>query len=281
MNASWLRLELSERAQRYAHARDLPYCQSYGQTPTVCFPCHDDRSQHGNFLPATYKAILKKPEWRRRLQKVHTLGRKSFPRSEHGNWRELDACTSSDALLMNIFCYPGVLRRIQLLTTLGTEPDVHPCFGVKASVPLSNDKFDRTEVDMQLGDVLFEAKLTESDFQSAEKRVLLAYRDFADVFECEELPQTESHYLSYQLLRYVLAASATDCSCCVLLDARRPDLIEAWYTVIKCVKGAELRAACKVLTWQELAEVLPTRLQVFLAEKYGISGKAGSREALG
>jgi hypothetical protein len=123
---------------------------------------------------------------------------------------------------------------------------------------------------MRLGNLLVEAKLTESNFQRAEKRVLVAYRDFLEVFDHEQLPQTDSHYLSYQLLRNVLAAHALRCSFCVLLDARRPDLIDAWYAVMKCVKPVELRTALKVLTWQELAQVLPAKLQAFLASKYGI-----------
>ena len=63
---------------------------------------------------------------------------------------------------------------------------------------------------------------------------------------------------------------ALNFSFCVLLDARRPDLIEAWYAVMKCVRIADLRTRCKVLTWQELSEVLPIGLQKFLDLKYGI-----------
>ncbi len=36
------------------------------------------------------------------------------------------------------------------------------------------------------------------------------------------------------------------------------------------VKSAETRVRLKVLTWQELAVLLPVPLQAFLAEKYGI-----------
>jgi hypothetical protein len=71
-------------------------------------------------------------------------------------------------------------------------------------------------------------------------------------------------------LRNVLAACALRCSFCVLVDGRRPDLTEAWYAVMKCVKPVELRTALRILTWQELAWVLPSRLQAFLATKYGI-----------
>ncbi|HXR14709.1 MAG TPA: hypothetical protein VN777_00760 [Terriglobales bacterium] len=108
---------------------------------------------------------------------------------------ELDSCASSDALLMNIFCHPSVKRDGRLAALLGAEPDTSPCFGYKVRVPLANGRFDRTEVDLQLADLLVEAKLTESDFQSAEKKVLLAYRDFTEVFDRQELPQTADHYL--------------------------------------------------------------------------------------
>ncbi len=196
------------------------------------------------------------------------MGRHSFPSGEHGRWMELDACTSSDALLMNIFCHPRVTRMGHLLVSASENSP--PRFGFRARVPLSNGFSDRTEVDMRLNDVLVEAKLTESDFQKAAKHVLAGYRDFAEVFEAESLPQTESHYLSYQLLRNVMAAYALSCSFCVITDARRPDLIEAWYAVMRCVKPVQLRTRLRVLTWQELVRDVGQSLQTFLAHKYGI-----------
>jgi restriction endonuclease-like protein len=57
---------------------------------------------------------------------------------------------------------------------------------------------------------------------------------------------------------------------CVLTDARRPELIEAWYEVMKCVRPIDLRIRCKVPTWQELAKGLPRSLREFPGEKYGI-----------
>ena len=98
---------------------------------------------------------------------------------------------------------------------LGAEPGTSACFGYKARVPLTNGKFDRAEVDLRVGSLLIEAKLTESNFQSAKKTVLQAYRDFRDVFDGRQLPKTGDHYLSYQLLRNVLAAYALQCSFCV------------------------------------------------------------------
>jgi hypothetical protein len=46
--------------------------------------------------------------------------------------------------------------------------------------------------------------------------------------------------------------------------------MDAVYVVLKCVRPVELRTSCSILTWQELARALPTRLRAFLAEKYGI-----------
>jgi hypothetical protein len=267
-----LRRELADRARRYAQAEGLPHSLSYGESPIVCFSPYEHNSRHGNFLPASYKAIRANPAWNKRLEKVHTQGRRSLPRTARGCWRELDTCTSSDALLMNIFCHPSVSRNGRVHALLGAEPGASLCFGYKARVPLGSDRFDRTEVDMRLGDVLVEAKLTEGDFQTTEKGTLLAYRDFADVFDPQELPQTYGRYFSYQLLRNVLAAYALQCSFCVLVDSRRPDLADAWYAVVKCVKPIDLRTRLRISTWQELAQAAPPRVRTFLADKYGIEG---------
>ena len=268
-----LRRELAQRARKYAEAHGLAHSLSYGEVPVVCFAPDDVR--HGNFLPASYKAILASPFWRRRLAKIHAQAKRSLPTADRGRWMELDSCMSSDALLMNIFCHPHVWRA-GALEMLGLTESTVPEFGYKARVPLLNERYDRTEVDMRLSQMLVEAKLTEGDFQKAEKKVLERYRDFQDVFEKKQLPQSDTHYFSYQLLRNVLAAHATQNSFCVFVDARRPDLIEAWYAVMRCVQPMELRTRLRVLTWQELCGSLSPQLQEFLAAKYGIeSGTSG------
>jgi hypothetical protein len=270
-----LRRELSERNQNYARAHGTRPYLSYGEVPTVLFEADADLAQHGNFLLATYRAILQNPSWTKRLYKAHPQARTCIPRNECGAWYELDSCNSSDALLMNVFCHPETFADGRVCSMLGVEPGSAPEFGVKARVPLADGKFDRTEVDMRLGNLLVEAKLTESDFQQKNKAVVEGYRDFRAVFERKALPQTKELYLSYQLIRNVLAAHVSGCAFCVLADQRRPDLIEAWYAVMCCVRTAELRVRCKVLTWQELSEALPPEVRVFLAEKYGIGGDTG------
>jgi hypothetical protein len=267
--ATQLRRELSERNQHYSAERGLPHCLSYGGQPVVCY--EPAGAVHGNFHSASYDAILRNPEWLKRLSKAHTSKRTALPRNERGFWAELDSSNSSDALLMNIFCYPGTLDSSSVQHLLGIEAAHAPIFGWKARVPLEDGKFDRTEVDMLLGSLLVEAKLTEADFQSKSKDVLRRYRDFKRAFATSELPQTRESFLGYQLIRNVLAAQANKHSFCVLLDQRRPDLIEMWYAVMRAVMLHHLRLRLKVLTYQELVAVLPGELQGFLEEKYGIS----------
>jgi NifU-like protein involved in Fe-S cluster formation len=342
--ASQLRQELGVRNRRWARGR--AHVESYGNPPVIVYapehPTDEDLSvgtppehptdaalsvgisaaqaRHGNFFDASYAAIAARPEWMRRFDKIHAQGR-ALPKAESGRrWRELDSSMSSDALLMNVFCAPGVRESAAVRRALGVDGENALEFGWKARVPLANGRFDRTEVDMRWGGLLVEAKLTEGDFQTRAAGIVEGYRDFDAVFEKELLPRVElraarrrtavefaeeftqeweetaaddeaarefqqgiverareaeipeAGYASYQLIRNVLAAYAEGCSFCVLHDERRPDLREAWFAVMAAVKNAEMRVRCKVLTWQELAELLPEALQDFLDSKYGIVG---------
>jgi hypothetical protein len=305
--AAALRHELTARNR--IHARNHPHVESYGANPVIVYS--PDGNCHGNFYDPAYGAILTHPEWQRRFDKVHAQAARSLPKAER-RWRELDSSMSSDALLMNVFCTPGVLEDCALRSILGIDNTAEPIFGWKARVPLANGRFDRTEVDLCLGSLLIEAKLTESDFQTRKASVVESYRDFEAVFDRELLPRTgiatarprrasefpenqsqefesllcdpqavvhidpvvaaptEAGYAAYQLIRNVLAAHATGANFAVLLDARRPDLLEQWFNVMQAVRSAELRTRLKVLTWQELAVLLPKGLQQFLDVKYGI-----------
>ena len=267
--AALLRQEIAARNSSYAALHHLPHVTSYGELPVVVYHESECGEHHGNFMSASYRAILKRPEWRRRLQKVHSQGKHSLPKGD-SIWRELDSSMSSDALLMNIFCYPGVTRRVEVCRTLGTESGDLPEFGFRPRIPLHSEAIERTEIDMKLGNVLFEAKLTEGDFQVQDAELVEQYRDFKRVFEWRALPRMKKRYMSYQLIRNVLAAHALDLNVCVLLDTRRPDLLEDWYAVMRCVRSTTLQTRCKVLAWQELARCLPMALRRFLDVKYGI-----------
>jgi hypothetical protein len=184
-HAARLRAELLERSRRHAHGK--PHVESYGNPSVPVFA--PEHGRHGNFFDPAYAAIAANPAWMRRFDKVHAQAR-SLPKTER-KWRELDSSMSSDALLMNIFCTPGVAQSAAVKSTLGVEPEAAPEFGWKARVPLTSGRFDRTEVDMRFGSLLVEAKLTESDFQSCALSVAEAYRDFDPVFDRELLPRVE------------------------------------------------------------------------------------------
>lgn len=264
-----LRAELSLRGMRFAAKHGLAYEQTDGAVPSVIF-ARGEPSGHGNFHPWTYEAICARPEWARRLRKVHTAHRRVRARADW-QWMELDCANSSDALLMNVFCYPGVMDSAAVRATLGVAAGAVPEFGVKPRTPLHGGRQDNTEIDMRVGDLLVEAKLTESDFQTAKTSLIARYRDLEAVFDADELPMRNGRVLGYQLIRGTLAAYASECSFCVLCDGRRPDLVEPWYAVMRAVRSFELRCRLKLLTWQELAEVVPLELREFLAEKYGIT----------
>ena len=271
--ATRLRQELCSRNASYAAMHQLPHVTSYGEVPVVLYQPSICGTQHGNFIPASYRALQRRPQWKRRFEKVHSQAGRAFPKTDCAS-KELDSSMSSDALLMNIFCYPGVTKRRELSLMLGTEVGDLPEFGFKPRIPLTSGFVERTEIDMKLGPVLFEAKLTESDFQTQKAEIVEGYRDLKDVFEIRRLPRRTQEYVSYQLLRNVLAAHALNLSFCVLLDARRPDLREQWYTVMSCVRPMDLRTRCKVVTWQELTTFLPLALQRFLDSKAAISRRS-------
>jgi hypothetical protein len=187
--ASALRHELVLRNRRYAQGR--LHVESYGEFPVIVYG--PEKETHGNFYEPAYAAICGKPGWMRRFDKVHAQGRSlPKPMEDPGRrWRELDSSMSSDALLMNVFCTPGVADSAAVRHMLGVAEDAEMVFGWKARVPLATGRFDRTEVDMRWGDLLVESKLTETDFQCREAALVEAYRDFEAVFDVALLPKVE------------------------------------------------------------------------------------------
>jgi hypothetical protein len=342
-SASLLRRDLNARAQHLATIGGLLHEETTGTEPSIVFGHEEQGEQcrHGNFHPDSYTAICANPAWSRRLIKAHTAHRRVRARADW-QWKELDCANSSDALLMNIFCHPAVFSNDQLnpavANLLGVPTKTQPNFGILPGVPLKRSPADRnkttrttatsyslfsdantlpppslleeayylkdrTEIDLELGKLFVEAKLTESNFQTASPRLIERYRDLEIVFAVEHLPRkiispSSTHppaedfsdlerpslkppspaasarsrtvIQGYQLIRNVLAAFAADASFCVLCDARRHDLIEIWYSVLSAVHYPNFTWRLKLLTWQELTSVLPEDLQQFLEAKYGI-----------
>jgi hypothetical protein len=265
-----LRRELSHR--NAVRAANLGGEMTYGTIPSVIY-CEDEAGAHGNFLPASYRQILKQADWRSRLAKVYT-GSRFVPRSSDRTRRELECANSSDALLMNIFCYPRMLRRPALCSLLGLAPGIRPSFGFRARIPLKSGAQDRTEIDLKLGNLLVEAKLTEGNFQTARADLVHRYRDLETVFDRTRLLMTQEKYRSSQLIRGALAAYAHGASFAVFCDQRRQDLIDGCFEVFSAILSSELRCRLSVVTWQEIAAAMPSKVRTFLAEKYGIGDHA-------
>ena len=126
-----------------------------------------------------------------------------------------------------------------------------------------------TELDMRAGKVIFESKLTETDFTERPRAHVERYRGLSEVFDVSVLPQTEVAFQGYQLIRNVLAAAAHGYHFVLLCDGRRPDLLHEWWQVHAAIRTAQLRARCRFLLWQEVADACPAPLQEFLHVKYG------------
>jgi hypothetical protein len=240
-SASLLRRDLSARAHHLARTQNLLHDIHPGSSPVVIFG-RDEQGRHGNFHPASDASICANPAWLRRLAKPHTASRRSRARKDW-QWMELDSANSSDALLMNIFCHPGVFNGHTLAPAvanlLNIDPATQPCFGINPRVPLKSIRkrratrklqinfkqnsesqtgknpgapgldsetwaleapttlpsattdqtlTDRTEIDLQLGNLFLEAKLTESNFQTASPRLIERYRDLETIFDITRLP---------------------------------------------------------------------------------------------
>ncbi len=266
MSARALRAEVGARGLERGEGLELEV--GFGRVPSVVYVQGDDGG-HGNFLKASYRRIVADAGWAARLGKAYTASAR-LPRAGD-RWRgELECASSSDALLMNVFCYPGVLRRVGVCGLMGVEAGVRPEFGVRAGLAMRKDEVDRTELDMSLGDLLVEAKLTEGGFGRASTERLLRYQGVEEVVEIDELPRSGGQIAGYQIVRGVLAATRRGGRYLVLLDGRRGDLEEVCFRVLGAVRDGEVRRGFRLLRWQELAGVLPPVVQGFLATKYGI-----------
>lgn len=263
--------------QSTAYAKTLPAGTSYlslgHSNPTRLYTPFSGVTRHGNFCDASYTAILAAADWKRRLDKPHQR-KSALPHPQASAARELDSSNSSDALLMNIFCYPGVLSA-GLADLLKVDPRVQPEFGFKAGVPLastssSGRSADQTEVDLKLDDLLIEAKFTEKDFTTQNLAIVNGYRDLATVFDVPALPRVGANFASYQLIRNVLAAHHHQCRFWLLCDARRPDLLRAWWEIYGAIKLPALRARCGFVLWQEIAAVVPDPLSDYLRNSRAI-----------
>jgi hypothetical protein len=226
----------------------------------IVFKTSTDGSSNPNFNENSLRHISKNQDWKNRLTKRHTHFK--------DDTLEMESSNSSDALLMNIFCHPKFSTWKGPHSILGFAKE-QPKFGVNPGIENHNSP---SEIDMILGDVIYEAKLTETDFTTKDlQTVLRVYPEMEDVFDLEYLSEGDS-VKHYQLLRniYAVHRSETINEFKLLLDYRRPDLLHCLLDVIKTIRNDELRRKCGFITWQQIARTVGQDLKDFLRLKYGI-----------
>ncbi len=272
--AASLRGDIIDRARDWAVATASPSFESDGGVVFFEPFTSDDGLAHGNFLTASYTAILADAHWCGRLDKRHA-GSRFLPADKQGA-RETDSCTSSDALLLNVMCHPdsGPMRALVFDVTGPPE------FGIGGAVPkliAGCLKGDESELDMvfrgRRGAIscIVEAKLTETDFTKRDASVVESYAELASVFDVGKLNRTASgEYENYQLIRNVLAAHHQRASFWLICDARRPDLLSRFHDTLGAVRRPDLADRCGAVTWQEIGSASCDAVRVFLADKYGI-----------
>jgi len=212
-----------------------------------------------NFNHSSYLNIIKKPKWKPRLLKKHN----------HFNdgTLEMQSSNSSDALLMNIFCYPkfknwkGPSKLLRINTNKKFE------FGWNPNFDNENQKH-KTEIDLKVGKTIFEAKLTEANFTKKRKEVVESYVDLHTIFEKSLLCHSNGQYTNYQLIRNILTAYKYGLNFTLLIDDRRIDLIKEFIITIKSIKSYDLRKNLNIITWQEIIDTCGEELKSYISKKY-------------
>jgi len=242
----------------------LCYCQENNMSKRVFNSALVFNSIEDNFYRDSYSAIMNNPEYEIRLKKRH-----SFFKNE--DIKELQSSASSDALLMNIFCHPKIQKDwIGIRKLLEVESIKSIEFGYLPNIE-SDESMRKTEIDMKIDSILFEAKLTETNFTKKDFSTLIhKYPQTEDIFNIKKLLLADEVVVNYQLIRNILAANERDCRFILLLHSERTDLLRSFYKVFDSIKSEDLKKKVSFLTWQEIASVVGKDLKNFLKSKYAI-----------
>lgn len=213
-----------------------------------------------NFLEESYLNICMNESWHNRLNKKHS--------SFNDGTKEMQSFNSSDALLMNIFCYPKInkWKGIKELLQISELNEIE--FGWNPDFCNENSNYS-TEIDLKINDeIICESKLTESNFTEKEKCIVEKYYGFNDVFDKDLLEIKNGNYINYQLIRNILTAYNYSYRFILFIDETRTDLIRSLFNVVKAIKIADLRKKISFITWQELANKCGSDLKNYLSQKY-------------
>lgn len=209
-----------------------------------------------SFYPDTFTSICDNIDYKKRLDKPH---------SKVPNFKEMQSSNSSDALLMNFFAHPGIKEWKSLRDLISINKSDNIEFGWNPE--FSNETSHKTEIDMKIGNSIFEAKLTEKDFTSKELQVVLEYSNVENIIDLQVL--TNKNVVSnYQLIRNLLTAEKYDYKFNLLIDESRIDLIREFYKVKSSIKASYLSDNFNFITWQEISNCVGIDLKNYITEKY-------------
>lgn len=210
-----------------------------------------------NFHPDSFENILKTEEYKKRLEKRHT---------QANGFKELQSSNSSDALLMNFFAHPKIQTWKSLRDLLSIDESDSIEFGWCPSFPIETKNY-RSEIDMKIGNVIFEAKLIEGGFTHKKLDVVLGYPNVENIIDLQEFIK-DDFVTNYQLIRNLLAAEKHGSKFYLLLDESRTDLIREFYKVKFAIKDKSLAHRFNFVSWQELASNVGRNLRDYIIVKY-------------
>ncbi len=249
-------MDYSQRLKKRLLANALHLCDktSLKGTDKASAFLFDDISM--SFFPETYGNICTNVDYKKRLDKPH---------SNVPNFKEMQSSNSSDALLMNFFAHPQIKEWKSVRDLLSINKSDNIEFGWNPQFP--NETNHKTEIDMKIGNSIFEAKLTEKDFTSKELQIVLGYSNVEKLIDLQSL--THDNVVSnYQLIRNLLTAKQYDYRFNLLIDESRIDLIREFYKVKNAITDQQLGEKFNFITWQEISNCVGADLKQFITEKY-------------
>jgi hypothetical protein len=212
-----------------------------------------------NFHPNSFKNIQENPAWWKLAQEIH----RQVP-----GYLEMQSSNSSDALLMNIFCYGDFLKWKRPKKLLGINNGDNITIG-QEYLNFPNEIHAQTKINLRIGRTIFKSRLTEGNFGEQDRGIVEKYDNLLNVFNTNLLKKTnDGKYKNYLLIRYFLVAYQENCQFILLVDESRTDLIREFYDTLAAVKYDDLRARLRFVTWQELVSTCGAELKQYIEKKY-------------
>jgi hypothetical protein len=261
MDALKIKTLIKDLAEDRSVQNNLPFNSAFILAPADKF--FFDRTED-NFYSPSFGSITQNPEWVVALEKPHP---------EFSVYNEVQSASSTMALLMNILCNPEDEHKKEL-AAMFRQDKIHQneiLFGHRVELASKKQEGKIAEIDLFLNESSYsQAFLGETDMGNEPKSDLMELRDFSRVFAIGYLPQNNRSYLYSKLIRGVIAAYQDGYDFRFITDSRRTDLIKGFNNLSSCIIDVSFRTKCKLVFWQDMADVSGNELKNYLKDKYGI-----------